>query len=77
MKNPNKYLNLLMIGFFGVFVGRVLATYLDYRRDAESFADRPKPWYYYALQPAVYVLIGAVAACTAVKLALCRDKDSD
>ena len=67
MKKLNRFLNTLMILFFGVFIGTVLASYhisLYPQRNEEMSA----PWYCYEPLSGLLLFIYVVLFCTAFKL---------
>lgn len=50
LENLNHFLNAVVAGLFGNFVGQSIFNYIDYRRMPDIYAMRSAPWYdYYAL----------------------------
>ncbi|MCU0080195.1 hypothetical protein [Extibacter muris] len=45
LKKINSFINILMGGFIGAFIGGSIFRYLDYKNHPELFAMQSAPWY--------------------------------
>ncbi len=64
MKRLNKFLNILMGAFVGVFLGRCIYVCWDYAAHPELYAMQSAPWYtsilVYGIFTAFVLLLGCV-----------------
>ena len=68
MKKLDAFLNILMGSFFGVFVGRLIASYRNYQKLHEIYdATNSAPWYYGAIDSLI-LFIAVVVICVVIKL---------
>ncbi len=76
MKNINRFLNILMGSFFGVFIGNVIYSYVYWHRHPEIYQAQSAPWYYSAL-PSLALFAAVVIVCVIIKLILRHREKKD
>lgn len=65
LENLNRFLNIVVAGLFGSFIGQSIFNYIDYRRMPDIYAMRSAPWYdYYALPS--FIIFGVVVSISLI-----------
>ena len=66
-KKINSFVNILMGGFIGAFIGGTIFKYLDYKNHPELFAMQSAPWYS-GIQISGIALIIILIICVVIKI---------
>ncbi len=75
MEKLDRFLNILMGSFFGVFIGNLIYYYRRFHQHPDLYALRSAPWYYDVL-PSLFLFLITAAICLIVKRRLRRKKET-
>ena len=62
LKKLNYILNILIGSFFGVFVGRGIYVFLDYKAHSDLYAMQSAPWYTSILVNGIFTIVILIVA---------------
>lgn len=57
LKKVNNLLNCMIGSFTGVFIGRAIFVYLDYKKNTELYAMQSAPWYTSIITNGIFTIV--------------------